>query len=99
MLTMLRGGNDESTMGPNLHLTNNKITNCNTINGEAFIHLYGTQVSLIANNQFTNCNSGKILISYEDAVKATHGLQHNVISGSGKVVSNKYVTETNNVIR
>lgn len=99
MLTMLRGGNDESTLGPNLYLANNQITNCNSKNGEAFIHLFGTQVSLIENNQFTNCNSGKVLISYEDAVKAKHRLQHNAITGSGKVVINKYVTETNNVIR
>jgi poly(beta-D-mannuronate) lyase len=99
MLTMLRGGNDESTMGPNLHLTNNKITNCNTINGEAFIHLYGTQVSLIENNQFTNCNSGNTLIHFEDAVKAKHLLRNNVMSASGKIIRNKYVTETNSVIR
>ena len=99
MLTMLRGGNDESTMGPNLYFANNHIKNCNAINGEALINIYGTQQSLIENNQFTNCNTGNPLILFEDAVKAKHLFRNNVLSGSGKVIMNKYVTETNNVIR
>jgi poly(beta-D-mannuronate) lyase len=98
MLAMLRGGNDESTMGPDLRFANNKITNCNTTNGEPFIHIYGTQTSLIKNNQFTKCNEGQTMILIEDAVKAKHQLINNVISGSGKIVSNKYATEMNNVI-
>lgn len=93
LLTMLRGGNDESTMGPNLLISNNKITNCNTGNNDPLIYNYGTQASLIENNQFTNCNPGKALIVYEDAVRAKHLLRNNVITGSGKVITDKFVVE------
>ncbi len=99
LLTMLRGGNDESTMGPNLQFSNNKVTNCNTINGDALIYNYGTQVTLIENNQFTNCNPGKSIIAYEDAVLSKHRLKNNVITGSGKVVTNKFVVEDKNTTK
>jgi poly(beta-D-mannuronate) lyase len=99
ILTMLRGGNDESTMGPNLLFTFNTLTNCNTVNSEAVIYNYGTQVSLFENNQFTNCNSDKTLLQFEDAVRAKHLLSNNVLKRSGKIITNKYVVEGNNVSR
>lgn len=99
LLTMLRGGNDESTLGPSLFFENNNLTNCNTTNGEAIIHHYGTQASLMANNTFRNCNPGKTLLLFEDAVRAKHQLRNNVFAGSGKVITNKYVVEGGNVVR
>ncbi len=55
ILATQRTGNDESTMGPNLSFSNNKLTDCKS--DEPLIHLYGTQVSSIANNSFTNYNA------------------------------------------
>ena len=99
LLAMLRGGNDESTLGPNLLFTNNNLTDCNRGSEEAIIHLYGTQYSHMENNTFTNCNPGKNLLLFEDAVRANHQLRNNLFSGSGKVITNKYVVEVGNVVR
>ncbi|HEU4470371.1 MAG TPA: polysaccharide lyase 6 family protein [Flavisolibacter sp.] len=100
LLTMLRGGNDESTMGPNLMLTNNAFTNCRPrTQGQALISLTGTQQSLINHNRFTSCDPDGTLILFEDTVRAVHLLQNNTITGSGKIVSNQFVTSKNNTIK
>jgi poly(beta-D-mannuronate) lyase len=99
LLAMLRGGNDESTLGPNLLFTNNNLTDCNSGSEEAIIYLYGTQYSHMENNTFTNCNPGKNLLLFEDAVRAKHQLRNNVFAGSGNVITNKYVVEGRNVVR
>ena len=59
ILNLYRGGNDESTMGPKLYFTNNKISNCN--HTEAIIRLFGVQASLLQNNLF-NSSSIQIII-------------------------------------
>ena len=92
LLSMIRTGNDESTMGPLLLFSNNKITNCFTEKEEALINLYGTQRSFIEGNSFTKSNEGKILIQYTDKVRAVHILDNNKITGSGKIEPNKFVT-------
>ena len=97
ILAMQRTGNDESTMGPNLSFSNNKLTDCKS--DEPLIHLYGTQVSTIANNILTNCNAGKTLILFEDIVRAAHSLRSNSIINSGKVVEDQYVVSGENVVR
>ncbi|TMI61494.1 MAG: DUF4957 domain-containing protein [Bacteroidetes bacterium] len=97
LLTMLRGGNDESTMGPHLIFSNNSVSNSNTKTDLALIHLYGTQYSLLEKNSFSNSNIGKSLIVYEDAVRAAHSIRNNSLTNSGKIVTNKYVKEKNNI--
>ncbi|MBP9103972.1 MAG: polysaccharide lyase 6 family protein [Chitinophagaceae bacterium] len=97
ILAMQRTGNDESTMGPNLTFSNNKLTDCKS--DEPLIHLYGTQVSSIANNSFTNCNAGKTLILFEDIVRAAHSFRTNLITNSGKVVEDPFVVSEGNVVR
>ncbi|MCP9749463.1 chondroitinase-B domain-containing protein [Ferruginibacter sp. HRS2-29] len=95
LLTMLRGGNDESTMGPLLVFAGNKITNCSA--SQPLIQLYGTQVSFITGNKFTGSAKDAILIQYEDAVRAAHSLADNKIISSGKIITNKFVEEKNNI--
>ena len=97
ILAMQRTGNDESTMGPNLNFSNNKLTDCKS--DEPLIHLYGTQVSAIVNNSFTNCNAGKTLILFEDIVRAAHSFRSNSITNSGKVVEDQFVVSGENVVR
>lgn len=92
LLGMLRGGNDESTMGPNLLFTNNRIDNCSTQNDDALIHLFGTQLSTIEQNIFIKSNAGKTLILYEDLVRAVHTLRINKITSSGKIIEDKFVS-------
>ncbi|MEP7238894.1 MAG: polysaccharide lyase 6 family protein [Ferruginibacter sp.] len=99
LLNILRGGNDESTMGPYIIFTNNRIENCVTANDDALIHLFGAQRSVIESNNFKNCNTGKPLIEYEDLVRAVHLLRNNSMVKSGSIVSNKFVNNTNNVVR
>ena len=99
LLTMLRGGNDESTMGPVLIFSNNKISKSNTETDVALIHLYGTQYSLLEKNIFSNSNTGKSLIVYEDAVRANHLIRNNSITNSGRIVANKFVASKNNSIQ
>ncbi|RYY68080.1 MAG: hypothetical protein EOO13_13260, partial [Chitinophagaceae bacterium] len=69
VLTMLRGGNDESTMGPMVWFNKNNFTNVSAA-GLPLIHYYGTQLSYEQNNKFINSNAGGVLIKYEDVVKA-----------------------------
>jgi poly(beta-D-mannuronate) lyase len=95
---MLRGGNDESTMGPDLELTKNNFHNCFTDKNEAMINLLGTQRSFIEKNNFTNCNTGKQLIVFEDLVRAAHFFSNNTINNSGEIVTNKYTVSKNNII-
>lgn len=96
---MLRSGNDESTMGPFLILSDNKINNSYTEATKALIHLYGTQRSVISNNEFSSCNKGHSLMLFEDIVRARHQVQNNTINQSGKIVENEFVKLKYNSIR
>ena len=98
ILSMLRSGNDESTMGPQLVFSKNKINNCITGQDEALINLAGTQYSVFEKNIFSNSNPGKTILQYEDIVRAIHFFRQNKISGSGKTIFNKFVLEENNSI-
>lgn len=90
LLNMYRGGNDESTMGPKLLFSNNKITNCR--NDIELIRLYGVQESMVSDNIFTNCNPHSSTILYEDKVRADHQQKNNTLTNSGAIVENKFVT-------
>jgi poly(beta-D-mannuronate) lyase len=99
ILDMLRGGNDESTMGPYLIFSNNRVENYVSANANVLIHLFGTQRSMLEKNNFKNCNPLKTLIQYEDLVRAVHHIKNNSISSSGTIISNKFVSSTNNRIQ
>ncbi len=89
LLTMLRGGNDESTMGPTVYFNNNNISNSQSAKNP-LIHFYGTQYSTVTNNSMTNTNPAGTVLLYEDVVKAKHLLQNNSVIGSGKIVTNQW---------
>ena len=93
ILDMLRGGNDESTMGPDLTFSKNIISNCTTANNGALVHLFGTQLSTIEKNIFTNSNKGKSVIRFEDLVRSVHILGNNQLVESGVIETNKFVVE------
>jgi poly(beta-D-mannuronate) lyase len=93
LLAIYRGGNDESTMGPDLMFSNNRIKDSNSGSTTPLISLYGVQKSLLEKNQFSNCNPGMILITYEDVVRALHRLKNNQFSNSGSVRKNEFVRE------
>jgi poly(beta-D-mannuronate) lyase len=97
LLNIYRGGSDESTLGPNLTFSHNKLLNCN---GDApLIILTGVQSSNIFSNNFSNCNFSSTLIFYKDIVRARHNLERNTLSNSGKIEKNGFVAEKNNTIR
>ena len=99
LLNIYRGGNDESTLGPNLGFSHNKISDCKIKAGEPLITLTGVQVSNIFSNNFSSCNAAGILIAYKDFVRARHTFEKNKLLNSGKVESNQYVAEKINSIR
>lgn len=97
ILTMLRTGNDESTLGPYLIFEKNKISNSSA--DEALIYLYGTQRSVIEKNTFINSNSGTDLIKYEDIVRANHLFTNNILIKSGKLSEDQFVKSSQNEVR
>lgn len=92
ILSVYRGGNDESTMGPSLNFTSNNLTDCQPGTDGILVHLYGVQQSLLANNVFNRCNEEGILLKIEDVVKARHQLKNNTSIRSGRFNTNKFTT-------
>jgi poly(beta-D-mannuronate) lyase len=92
ILSMLRSGKDESTMGPQVLFTQNHLRNCRSASETALISLKGVQVSRIDGNTFTACNPGQTLIEYHDWVKAAHVFKDNRMQQSGFVRTNAYVS-------
>jgi poly(beta-D-mannuronate) lyase len=99
LLNIYRGGNDESTLGPNLLFSNNKIRNCSTADTAAFITLTGVQVSKFASNIFINVNTTGTIFQFKDIVRAKHLVEKNVFDHSGGINKNQFVVEKENVRR
>ena len=100
LLNIYRGGSDESTLGPDVVFSHNKIENCSsTKNNVPLISLTGVQLTDIFSNAFINCNTGTTLILYKDIVRAKHSFERNILENSGKSEMNKFVIEKNNTIK
>jgi poly(beta-D-mannuronate) lyase len=99
LLSLYRGGNDESTMGPDLLFANNNIEDCNAAGNQPLIYLTGVQKSNIRDNRFVRSNALKPLILYKDTVRASHLLANNLFSESGHIQQDEFVTEKNNQIK
>ena len=97
LLNIYRGGNDESTLGPNLIFNHNQIDNCNTADGSALITLTGVQVSRFTSNIFTASNTTAALIHFKDIVRAKHLLEKNRFDHSGSIEKNQFVVEKGNI--
>lgn len=93
LLNLYRGGNDESTLGPNLLFSNNKVTDCVSRSNSPLITLTGVQQSNISSNSFSKCNPAGTVILYKDTVRARHIFSKNKIEQSGTVEKNQFVTE------
>jgi poly(beta-D-mannuronate) lyase len=89
ILAMLRGGNDESTMGPDLLFAGNTIIDCRA--DDPLITLYGTQRSRFENNRFIRANEARTIVRFQDAVRAQHTMLRNRFEQSGSIETNKYV--------
>ena len=90
ILGLYRTGVDESTMGPKLFFTNNRITN--SMHNDAMLDLFGVQASLLQGNQFINVNPNNTIVRYTDNVRGKHLQQNNSLQKSGKIEENKFVT-------
>jgi poly(beta-D-mannuronate) lyase len=97
LLNIYRGGSDESTLGPDLTFSHNKLSNCSSI--DPLITLTGIQVTNLFSNNFSNCNPSLPLILYKDLVRARHNFERNTLTNSGKIEKNVFVTEKSNTIR
>ena len=49
---------------------------------------------IMINNQFIRCNPDKTVVRYQDEVKAEHRMERNMLEGSGKIITNKYLVST-----
>jgi len=98
LINIYRGGNDESTMGPFLIFSNNKLNDCRGEESKPFITLYGVQRSILERNNFMNCNEGNELIHFGDAVRAAHLLRQNTFKRSGHINADRFVRSENNTI-
>jgi poly(beta-D-mannuronate) lyase len=99
LLNIYRGGNDESTLGPQLWVTANRFLNCSTTGNAPFIQLTGVQKTRFINNSFKDCYSGRNLFVYKDIVRADHLLEKNIFESSGAIQSNDYVTAKENLVK
>jgi len=90
LISVLRSGKDESTLGPRFSFVNNQIKDC-TSNSTSLVELRGVQFTQVNNNTFTNCNETGTLIEYEDWVRAWHSLKNNSLIKSGNIKTNQYV--------
>ena len=97
LLNIYRGGSDESTLGPDLIFSHNKLKNCSSI--DPLIKLIGVQITNIFSNIFFSCNPTSTLISYTDMVRARHNFEKNTMTGSGKIEKNIFVAERDNTIK
>lgn len=98
VVSVYRGGNDESTMGPNLSFSHNRFLNCSTPGNQPLVKLTGVQVTNIFSNQFQHCNPMGNIIVFKDAVRARHTFEKNKLTQSGGVETNKFVTSIDNTI-
>ena len=99
LVSVYRGGNDESTLGPYVIFSHNSLNSCSSENGQPLISFTGVQVTNIFSNSFTNCNNGKILIKYADTVRAKHLFEKNNLIASGQLEKDQFLTEKNNLIK
>jgi len=97
LLNVYRGGNDESTLGPQLSILNNKFDDSRPDGSDPFINLVGVQRSKIVGNQFSSVYKDAVLIKYKDIVRAYHTLEGNQFRKSGKIKTNDFVVQTNNI--
>jgi poly(beta-D-mannuronate) lyase len=98
LLSVYRGGNDESTMGPRLSFIHNSIVSCDA-GTFPLISFTGVQVTNIFDNIYADSNLSGILVSYKDTVRARHQFEKNKLILSGRLDKNQFVTETNNIIK
>ena len=99
LLDIYRGGNDESTLGPDLTFSHNSLNSCSSENGQPLISFTGVQVTNFFSNSFVNCNNGNILIKYADRVRAKHLFEKNNLVSSGQLEKDQFLTEKNNTIK
>ena len=94
ILSIARPGVDESTLGPMVTIRNNQFKQIETTNNLPLIHFSGAQKTYLINNQFIRCNPDKTVVLYQDEVKAEHRMERNILEGSGKIITNKYLVST-----
>ena len=92
LMSILRGGNDESTLGPQLEFRQNRVDSTHTGNENPLFQLTGVQKTLFVQNSFRYSNPSGVLILYTDTVKAQHLIRNHTSLQSGAIGKNKFVT-------
>jgi len=82
-----RGGPDESTTGPQLHVEGNVFENVNNQERGSAVMAWGAQVVNILNNQFINAGAAGCVIRFDEAAWHIISVGDNNIYDSGRICS------------
>ncbi|MDB5203406.1 MAG: TonB-dependent receptor [Ferruginibacter sp.] len=96
ILSVYRGGNDESTMGPLISFKGNRIMNTSN-ETKPLVYFSGVQQSISSNNLFINSNKAGTTIKYADRLRADHLMENNSSYFSGTAEKNQFVKDINNI--
>jgi poly(beta-D-mannuronate) lyase len=86
-VNIYRGGSDESTAGPSLIFSGNKINSVDNRERGAALRLTGVQNILIENSEFLNSGRGGCSIRFDEASFDIIKIRNNIFSNSGKIFS------------
>jgi poly(beta-D-mannuronate) lyase len=89
ILALYRGGNDESTMGPQLLFSHNEARFLQ--HAAPLVYLYGVQASLLEKNTWLEANPNGVVVYYEDKVNAVHRYKNNLSKNAGVVQANQFM--------
>jgi len=96
VLTVYRGGTDESTFGPKVRVSDCSMTNCGKGNrnpGQNVIYLHGVQLSIITDLNLYECADFRLFLSNGDPVTQIDNLN---IFPKAEIVSNNKSYELTN---
>ncbi|MDR2556815.1 MAG: hypothetical protein LBC49_03780 [Bacteroidales bacterium] len=86
-INVYRGGSDESTAGPSLIFSGNKINSVDNRERGAAVRLTGVQDILIENSEFAYSGRGGCSIRFDEASFDVIKVKNNTFSNSGKIFS------------
>jgi poly(beta-D-mannuronate) lyase len=86
-VNVYRGGSDESTAGPSLVFSGNKINSVDNRERGAALRLTGVQDVLIENSEFLNSGRGGCSIRFDEASFDIIKVKNNTFNNSGKIFS------------
>jgi len=86
-VNVYRGGTDESTTGPQLHIENSVFENVNNQERGSTVMAWGAQIVNIIYNQFMGSGRGGCVVRFDEAAYHILNVNNNNIYNSGRICS------------